>query len=416
MSLLLRQVMSPIRNSCAAPPPVVAAEGTNIHPPLATCEKRVSLDRYNSPKQKTREAATSPRAERHLHIVRRARSGCDSTSESPAVVVPVIASGTDCLDADTPLDVLLERPDIDRLIRQGVWVKDNGAVCGRLDGVDLLRALKRANDELARERDMARRNLSQQSGERLTFFANLSHELRTPLNAIVGYSDLIRSEILGPLQPSIYTEHVDAIHEAGQHLVSLVDAVLDMTKIHANEMRLREEDIDIAALLAQAQRMMQAIARRRRVTISIRLREALPKLHADERVLKQIIVNLLSNAIKYTDAGTEVVISAYQTKTGDLQIEVRDRGPGIDPDKMRLVMQPFKQLVDGNAGQLRSTGLGLPLVKALTELHDGQFDLINVHGKGVRAVVTMPRSRVRGGRIDRPQREFEFTRSIADFC
>lgn len=315
------------------------------------------------------------------------------------------------LDANATLDSLLARRDLDTLIKCGAWVMDGGELCGRLDPVELLRLLNRRAKHAVRDRDSARRSLAQQMQERKTLFANLSHELRTPLNAIVGYSDLIRSGVFGDIQPSAYAGYVDAIHESGEHLVALVDAVLDLAKIDANAMTLKETDIDVRAVLDQMARMVMPLAERRGVSVSVKQRGSLPRLYADERIMRQILLNLLSNAVKYTYADTAVTLTVRLLASGQMRFEVRDHGPGIDPDMLDEVMQPFTQFGEAAGDMLRSTGLGLPLVKALTELHDGAFELHSQLGLGTRAVVTLPASRVRHADGGRPQGEFTFTRA-----
>ena len=193
-----------------------------------------------------------------------------------------------------------------------------------------------------------------------------------------------------------YREYIEAIHDSGQHLLSVVDAVLDMAKMQSGAMELREETVDIARLFALIQRVMSGLARRRGVTLDVQCSERAPQVFADERVLRQILVNLVSNAVKYTYRDTSVVLHARRTPRGEVRIEVRDSGPGMTEAEVAHAMQPFKQLVDGRIGGLRSTGLGLPLVKALTELHDGQFLLLTQPGEGTRAIVRLPRTRVRG--------------------
>lgn len=318
------------------------------------------------------------------------------------------------LDANATLDSLLARRDLHTLIKSGAWVMDSGEVCGRLDPVELLRLLNRRAKHATRDRDAARRSLSHHLQERKMLFANLSHELRTPLNAIVGYSDLIRSAVFGDIQPSAYGGYVEAIHESGEHLVALVDAVLDLAKIDANAMTLNETDIDVRPVLDQITRMVMPLAERRGISLSVKVRGSLPKLYADERILRQILVNLLSNAVKYTYADTAVTLTVRVLASGQMRFEVRDHGPGIDHDMLDEVMQPFAQFGDSAMDMLRSTGLGLPLVKALTELHDGVFELHSHLGLGTRAIVTMPASRVRYVDGGRPQGEFTFTRASSN--
>ena len=326
--------------------------------------------------------------------------------------------GRPCLPADTPLDQLLNRPDFDHLLETGLWVTEEGTAIGQLTAATLVQALARQARTAAGERDTARRVLARMQQERAMLSANLSHELRTPLNAIVGYSDLIRSAVLGRIEPPLYGDYVDAIHDSGLHLVSLLDAILDLSKIQANEMQLQEGPVSVVMAMHVVTRILRAIARNRDVRLECRVPSDLPLLNADERIVRQLLLNLVGNAIKFTRPGTEVTLSARITSRGAMRIEVRDRGPGIAPEQIAVVLQPFKQLTDGPAGSagggLRGTGLGLPLVKALTELHDGQFRLISRPGRGTRAVITMPSARVLGAKPHDAQGEFRFTRATQD--
>lgn len=313
--------------------------------------------------------------------------------------------------AHTEFDELLNRQDLDQLMHHGIVVEEDGLILGVLEPVHLNGLIVERLRQVEEERNALRRSLAKGQNYRSTMFANLSHELRTPLNAIVGYSDLIRSQVLGEVRPAIYREYVDAIYDSGNHLVSLLDSILDLAKIRANEMMLQETPVRVGAVARSVARMLQALADRRQLELHVRIAPDLPSVNADERILRQILLNLVSNAIKYTNQGTDVTISAWSTRRGGLRIEVRDRGPGIPPEQIDYIMQPFKQLEEGDDSGIRGTGLGLPLVKAFAELHDAEFRLISTPKRGTRAVVTFPPSRVLCQRPSGFQDEFKFTRT-----
>ncbi|MCH8685947.1 sensor histidine kinase [Pedomonas mirosovicensis] len=318
------------------------------------------------------------------------------------------------VDAGLAVESLLDDPALEAALAQGLWVREGEAIVGRLSAAHLARGAVALSGRLADERDQARRALSQVQSERSLLVANLGHELRTPLNAIVGYSELIRSKALGSINPPIYGDYIDAIHLSSLHLVSLLDALLDLIKIQASEKQLNEDPVDLKQVVTFSMQVLASLARQRDVSLDCRIREGLPPVLGDERMLRQIILNLLSNAIKFTKAGTRVTVSVWVTRRGEMRLEVRDNGPGIPPEKLHVVMQPFKQIAETTGQGPRGTGLGLPMVKALAELHDGQFRLISRMEEGTRAIVLLPVSRVLKTRPEGSQGEFCFTRSAGE--
>jgi signal transduction histidine kinase len=282
--------------------------------------------------------------------------------------------------------------------------------------------------EIARltlERDAARQALALASEERTRLVANLSHELRTPLNAIVGFSDLMRCGALGRIQPAIYQDYIDAMHQAGCHLVELLDAVLDMARIGAHEMPVHESWLVPADLLGDVAAMLRGGARRRGMRLICRVSDR-SQLFADERMVRQMLINLVSNAIKFAPASSSISLLGRSDPSGGYRIEVRDQGAGLSAAQIDDIMHPFRQLANADAaapegaassqgsGFGQGTGLGLPLVRALVELHDGTLQLHSRSGKGTSAVLLFPSARVRGPAAQTPlQREFSFSRSAA---
>ncbi len=225
------------------------------------------------------------------------------------------------------------------------------------------------------------------------FLANMSHELRTPLNAIIGFSQLIRDATMGPLDTR-YKGYADDILTAGQHLLNLINDVLDLSKIEVGRMELREEVVDIARLVKDCCRMV-----RERVSASGQQLEQVigpdtPYVMADELRLKQIVLNLLSNAVKFTPTGGGIRVSTNLGPDGSLALSVADTGVGMTQDDIKTALTPFRQVEGSSSRRHEGTGLGLPLAKTLTELHGASFDIASEIGVGTTMTVTLPPQRV----------------------
>jgi len=201
------------------------------------------------------------------------------------------------------------------------------------------------------------------------FLANISHELRTPLNAVIGFSDLMRNEIHGPLGAKQYADYLNDIHGSGTHLLDIINDVLDMSKVEAGRMEIDETEIDIHATLLSCIRMTSERATVGGVNIEYALPDDLPFLHADGRLVRQIVLNLLTNAIKFTGNGGEVALGVEIDADGCCAIRVADSGIGIAPEYLDSIMQPFVQVDSGMDRKYEGTGLGLSLVKSMAELH-----------------------------------------------
>jgi PAS domain S-box-containing protein len=226
-----------------------------------------------------------------------------------------------------------------------------------------------------------------------TFLANISHELRTPLNAIIGFSELIKAEIFGPLTPPNYRTYLDDIHESGLHLLELINDILDMSKAEAGMTDLVETAVDVVAIARASVRMMGRRAESARVELIEKLDEDTPFLKADERRIRQIVLNLLSNAVKFTDEGGTVTIALSAAPEG-LHLEVSDTGIGMSAEDLERVMEPFVQADTRLSRKYEGTGLGLPLTKALVNAHGGTLTLTSVLGKGTTARVLFPAGRL----------------------
>ena len=223
------------------------------------------------------------------------------------------------------------------------------------------------------------------------FLANMSHELRTPLNAIIGFSQMIETELFGPGLPR-YRGYATDIHGAGAHLLCLINDILDISKAEAGKLDLRLETVDLTGLIQECVRLMRGRAAEGDLRLTLDI-AALPPLLIDRLRTKQVLLNLLSNAIKFTPKGGVVSVEADRDATGGVVICVRDTGIGIAPEMIPLVFEPFRQIDSTLSRQFEGTGLGLPLVKTLIELHDGAVTMQSAPGKGTSVFVAFPASR-----------------------
>jgi two-component system cell cycle sensor histidine kinase PleC len=222
----------------------------------------------------------------------------------------------------------------------------------------------------------------------------MSHELRTPLNAILGFSEMMRSEILGPLENETYKSYSDDIHSSGEHLLNLINQILDLSRIEAGRYELAEEPVMLADVMEDCRRLLSLRAQSKGLTIVEDYSEEMPRLWAEKRAVRQICLNLLSNAIKFTPAEGRITLKVGSTRRGDQYLSVKDSGPGIPAAEIPRVMSPFGQGSLAAAINEGGSGLGLPIVKGLVDLHEGKFELKSRarHGTGVK--VTFPSSRV----------------------
>ena len=225
------------------------------------------------------------------------------------------------------------------------------------------------------------------------FLANMSHELRTPLNAVIGFSTLMRDRAWGPLHDK-YAEYADLMGEAGSHLLTIVNDILDIARAEAGKLQLNEEDIDLGHLVMQTSRFIRDQAQKAGVEFSIRADERLPGFRGDTVKLRQILLNLLSNAIKFTPAGGQVLLSVNHCADGSVLVEVSDTGIGIAEDKMELALSPFGQIDSRLSRKFEGTGLGLPLTKRLVELHGGILKIVSEVAEGTTVSVLLPASRM----------------------
>jgi len=221
------------------------------------------------------------------------------------------------------------------------------------------------------------------------FFAGVSHELRTPLNAIIGFSDMMRSRLFGPL-PGKYSEYADLIHDSGQHMLDLIGDVLDISKIEAGKYELSYDDFDIADVTRSAMKMIRPAADSAEVILDAEIDDSRPMMiRADRRAVRQIALNLLSNAVKFTPKGGRVTTKLVKHDDGTISLSVEDTGSGMSEAELAIAGTPYVQGKGGKQSDARGTGLGLSLVRSLTQLHGGKFTLDSQVGEGTAASVTL---------------------------
>jgi two-component system cell cycle sensor histidine kinase PleC len=256
----------------------------------------------------------------------------------------------------------------------------------RFEVEDLARELEEARDEALRKRFEA----ETANASKTAFLANMSHELRTPLNAILGFSEIIAKECFGAVGSPRYVEYAGDIHSSGSHLLSLINDLLDVAKIEAGRMEIEPQPLDATKVFDTALKITSAKARERGQQLVIDVEPAAPQLWADERALKQILINLVSNAVKFTPEGGRIEVVGSRARCGGFQIMVQDNGPGIPRDKLDKIFKPFSQVDNRYDRQGGGTGLGLALVRGLSELHGGRAWIESEHGHGCRAYVVLP--------------------------
>lgn len=226
------------------------------------------------------------------------------------------------------------------------------------------------------------------------FLATMSHELRTPLNAVIGFSEIMISELLGPVGSPEYREYAKDIHVSGQHLLALINDLLDLAKVESGRDELYEESIQVPELIRSIATLVRGRAQDACVEIEFEFEDDSPMLRVDERKLKQILANLLTNAIKFTESGGKVKIRSWSSLESGYVVQVVDTGIGIAPEDIPKALSQFGQVDSKLNRKYEGTGLGLPLTKALVELHGGSFDLQSEAGVGTTVTVRFPASRI----------------------
>ena len=258
------------------------------------------------------------------------------------------------------------------------------------DRVDLLRDRERALQELRLAKEEAEAANQAKSG----FLATMSHELRTPLNAIIGFSEMMLREVLGKLGNDQYRAYVGDIHASGTHLLQIINDILDLSKCEAGKIHLAEDIFDLRDVMRSVGQLTAGRIHAAALSFAVELPDDLPAMCGDERKTKQVLLNIITNAVKFTPAGGEITVSARWDIDAGLAITVADTGIGIAESDLGRVLKPFEQVDSSLSRQHQGTGLGLPLVKAIMELHGGRLDLKSELGVGTQVTVAFPPERV----------------------
>lgn len=242
--------------------------------------------------------------------------------------------------------------------------------------------------------DEARRRAEAANKAKSRFLATMSHELRTPLNAIMGFSEVMHEQVLGPMENQLYREYSKNIHDSGQHLLNLINEILDLSRIEAGKYELSEESVSLPDVVDDCYRLLKLRVQAKGLDVVERYESQLPPVWADQKAIRQICLNLISNALKFTPRGGRIILTAGSTEDGGQFFSVRDTGPGIPPEEIPRVLLAFGQGSLAHETAEGGTGLGLPIVKNLIELHGGTLELKSELRKGTEATVYLPKPRV----------------------
>jgi cell cycle sensor histidine kinase DivJ len=256
---------------------------------------------------------------------------------------------------------------------------------GVVAGIRDISERKAQEAELLRARDEA----ESANRAKTQFLASMSHELRTPLNAVIGFSEILNRELFGALGEQRYRDYARMIHESGEHLLHVVNDILDISKIEAGKFKLVKEPFDVGSLITSCAEFMRHAAEAKQLTLVTEVSRAMPELVADKRACKQMLLNVISNAIKFTDAGGWVRISA-QAENGMIELVVADNGIGIAEEDLPKLGNPFVQADNAYNRSHDGAGLGLSVVKGLARLHGGKLEIASKLGRGTAATIVMP--------------------------
>ena len=309
----------------------------------------------------------------------------------------VVLEYLDDLSRDSAAGLLASGKEVIGRVRQGGLIPlfmtmgrvgdDGEKFCAVLRDIT---AWKKTEDELV----AAKQQAEKASFAKSEFLAKMSHEIRTPLNAIIGFSEVMMDERFGPIGNDRYRQYLRDIHSSGGHLISLLNDLLDLSKIEAGKLDLTFVNVNLNDVTQQCVAIMQQQANRERVIIRTSLAPSLPQVVADLRSVRQIMLNLLSNSIKFTGAGGQVIISTALTDAHEVVLRVRDTGAGMSEKELQTALEPFRQLATSVRWGSSGTGLGLPITKALTEANFARFNISSVVNDGTLVEIAFPASRL----------------------
>lgn len=295
--------------------------------------------------------------------------------------------------------VMTQRSEITGLTREGREFPASASVSKlEVDNTTLFTVLlhdvtdqRLFEDQLSKAKEDAERANVAKSD----FLAGMSHELRTPLNAIIGFSEMITGEVIGPVNNPKYLDYATNIHTAGRHLLSLINDLLDISRLEMGDIQPQNDEVDLVDVIQEVNTMIKGAVDKAELTYKCRIQPNLPNLHGDRRRISQILINILSNAIKFTPRGKSITTSAF-TRMGCITITIADTGIGIREEDINRITDPFVQTHEfdvNKAIESNGVGLGLALVKKMTEMHDGQLSIDSSFGQGTRITIQFPQKR-----------------------
>ncbi len=327
-----------------------------------------------------------------------AENGSDIVSQPASEIMtgsPITCS------PDTSLEEVLSQMSEHTIRHLPVLRDDNlmGMISVR-DVLDLQRELlitdveRRVKTEAAMKQAIEEAELANRA--KTEFLATMSHELKTPLNAIVGFSESLHSETFGPLGSSRNKDFIADIHASGKHLLEIINDILDIARIETGDRRPDDSMVDVQRIASTCLRMISERAQQARIGISGDITSSALRLRVDERMLKQMLMNLLTNAVNFTPHGGAVTLHSSVNDEGELVISVTDNGIGIAPDKIEKIIEPFNQVDGSLTRNVEGAGLGLALVNAMMQLHDGSLDITSALGEGTTVMLHFPANRTAG--------------------
>src|SRR5476651_111515 len=298
-----------------------------------------------------------------------------------------MANGTGMLDTGREAIGLVRQGGLVPLYFTMGRIADGEKFCAVLRDIT---SWKRTEEELINARQQAEKASTAKS----EFLAKISHEIRTPLNAIIGFSEVMMDERFGPVANERYKQYLKDIHTSGGHLISLLNDLLDLSKIEAGKLDLTFVSVNLNDIVQQCVAIMQQQANRERVIIRTSLPANLPQIVADTRSVRQIALNLLSNSIKFTGAGGQMIVSTAVNDDNEVVLRVRDTGVGMSEMELQTALEPFRQLAMAARWGSSGTGLGLPITKALSEANHARFRITSQVENGTLVEVAFPATRI----------------------
>jgi two-component system, cell cycle sensor histidine kinase PleC len=318
-------------------------------------------------------------------FLKRASSGPVSTRSRPARGRPALA-GPGVANLPAPQAEL--EPQVRKTHDGGTLLTFRDLSGLRKMEEDYLRQIDELKTELAAAGE-ARRDAVDTARARKDFLTSTSHELRTPLNAILGFSEMLAKEMFGPLPNDRYRQYAQIIHDSGSHVLSLINDLLDLSKLDAGKLELSFEPVEILKIIIDCVRCVEAQSIRDHIGIVVHVDDGVGRIYGDNRRLHQMLLNLLSNALKFTPVGGEIAIDVFR-RGPDIAISVSDTGIGIRAEDIPKVLEPFGQVVSALSHKHPGTGLGLPLTKELAELHGGSLTMESNVDVGTTVTITLP--------------------------